>query len=320
MDERQPGNTYGNISAGGKTNLQLGDRSIKNCINIQTAYITLQDELELPQPQLLQSGPYKDLATDGLHGALAESRVSGYNSTGKRRRNDEDVSQDHPARKAECRGLSFTRRQPSSSLSAARDPLSSRSNVSPRDDVVLDNGQPHAVYELLLTLAAVLSFVMGRNVSPEDLADFIRKCQHDQLLPAMTFLLGIGLYRYFSSRRLLQNPSCMSQERITLEDAYGRLRLLSLDICSDFNVLKSFLESHYRDTTASTGEALVKAGQFNLILGSRRGNILHPSKWRNNRLTPGSRIINSVYMKSNDGKCFLCQKTLIVSELGEFHW
>lgn len=305
--------------------MQLGDRNIKNVISIQTAYITLQDELELPQPHLLQDSHYTNLAVDGLQGALAVGRTSRHAHTCKQRHDDGGKSQDQPAHQTLCRGLSYTQRRPTTNsvpkcVTAECDSSSSVANASPENRLVLDQGQSRAVYELLLTLATILSCILGRNVSPDDLSHFIRKCQHDQLLPAMTFLLGIGLYRYFSSRRLLQNPSCMGQERITLEDAYGRIRLLSLDICGDFGIFKAFLESHYRETTALTGEALVKAGQFNLILVSRRGNILHPSKWRTHRITPGSRVVNSVYMKSSDGKCFVCQKTFIVSELGEFYW
>lgn len=144
------------------------------------------------------------------------------------------------------------------------------------------------------------------------------KCKEDQLTPVLTFILGFAVYHYLCTRLITRLPST---HYLTLEDAYGRSRLLSMDVFGDYSIIKKFLECHYRDMTGTAGEVLVRAGRFHLLLGSRRGNIIQKADWLvTGRIKPGSRIVNSVYIDSDDMKCLQCQVEFIVSKTGEFHW
>lgn len=173
--------------------------------------------------------------------------------------------------------------------------------------------------DLLVLSAASLSLILGRNLSTQDILRLLTKCQQDQLMPLLTFLLGFGLYRYLALTSLTATPT--TQYFLTLEDAYGRSRPVAMDVCVDFSVLRQFLQAHYRQTSGTAGEALVKAGQFHLLLGSRRGRLIQAEEWSTpGGIKKGSRIVNSVFVSINDSKCPACSTILIVTDRGEFLW
>jgi len=177
--------------------------------------------------------------------------------------------------------------------------------------------QQQALAELLVLLAALTSYVVGRNVSPEHVSTFIFRCRQDSLLPFITLILLVSLYRYRTVRCILPNPPLA---QLTLEDAYGHLRPFSVDICADFSIFKQFLEFHYRDAASTVGESLIKAGQFNLTLGSRRGPVVLPGDWNREIFKPGCRVVNAMYINKEDTTCLRCAAFMIVTSTGEFHW
>lgn len=67
--------------------------------------------------------------------------------------------------------------------------------------------QLHISYELLLILGLVSSLLIGRNMSRDEMIAFLLRCQQDRLLPLVTFVLGIGLYRYIVTRFPLRSPT-----------------------------------------------------------------------------------------------------------------
>ena len=83
--------------------------------------------------------------------------------------------------------------------------------------------------------------------------------------------------------------------------------------------LSTFFEYHYRDTAGTVGQALIKAGQFHVLLGSRRGRVLHGSNWDPTMFRPGWRVVNSVYVVKDEAKCLKCHVAMIVTAQGEFH-
>lgn len=173
--------------------------------------------------------------------------------------------------------------------------------------------------DFLVFCAASLSVLLSRNVSMEDMVEFLSKCRQDQLMPLLTFMLGIGLYRYLAMCSFSSMPT--TQDFLTLEDAYGRSRTITMDVCVDFRILRHFLEAHYRQMSGKAGEALIKAGQFHLLLGSRRGVVIKDEEWSTpGRIKRGSRIVNSVFLSVNDAKCLYCGNIFVVTQNGEFNW
>lgn len=179
--------------------------------------------------------------------------------------------------------------------------------------------QVHARRDFLVLCAAVLTLMLGRNISAHDVLEVLSRCQHDQLMPVLTFLLGIGMYRYAAISTIARAPA--AQHHLTLEDAYGHQRTVTMDVCMDFGILRKFLEVHYQQTNRKAGEALIRAGRFHLMLGSRRGRVINAQEWAvPGRIRAGSRIINSVYVMLNDTRCLHCQTDFTVTDNGEFHW
>jgi len=178
--------------------------------------------------------------------------------------------------------------------------------------------QSYAEHDLPLLFAGIMSYVFGQNVSVDDVSVFLGQCLQNHILGLLTCVLGIGLYRYIMKRCTVTIP--FTAERLILEDAYGRTRPFSLDMCMDYDLFKKFLEVHYQDTTGTAAGALVKTGQFHIMLGSRRGKILERSNWRCDLLKPGYRVVNSVYVNKEDATCLTCATVMTVTALGEFHW
>lgn len=186
-------------------------------------------------------------------------------------------------------------------------------NVS-NDEQILTAGRNFFVF-----CAASLSLLLSRNVSAKDMLEFLSRCRQDQLMPVLTFMLGIGLYHYLAMCSFSSMPT--TQDLLTLEDAYGRSRTITMDVCVDFRILRHFLEAHYRQMSGKAGEALIKAGQFHLLLGSRRGIVIKAEDWSTpGRIKSGSRIVNSVFLSVNDTRCLYCGNMFVVTQIGEFNW
>lgn len=208
---------------------------------------------------------------------------------------------------------SFSKVKPNTSFSA--------SHSSPTIDDDSDNlqtqvqKQEHVPVELLVFLVAVTPFIVDRRLS---ISAFLSQCRQEPMVVLLATILFLGIWRYRFSIRIPSSPSFASG--ILLEDACGRPRLVSLDVCLDFSIFKHFLEFHYRETTSTVAEALIKAGQFHLMLGSRRGKVLMESNWDSSVFKPGYRIVNSVYISRDEAKCLRCTEPMTVTPMGEFHW
>lgn len=189
------------------------------------------------------------------------------------------------------------------------------------EDVLVTHTSGHtkALRDFSLILAAALSCLLGRNMTAHEYAALLTRCKHDQMLPLLTFALGIGLYRLFTAQAVLSAPI---QHFVTLEDAYARTVDISMDILVDFSILNSFLKVHYNKTNSAIGERLIGSGQYHIMLETRRGMVLGRVNWTAvaKRIKPGSRLINSVCLDSIDAACFGCRATLAVSVLGDFYW
>jgi len=181
----------------------------------------------------------------------------------------------------------------------------------------LTQQQSYAERELFVLVTTILSYMFGRHIAKEDFLHFLSRCQTDQLLPVLTFLLGVGLCRFFCTKRTVWNPAPLSPTVIYLEDAFGHKRPLSIDICLDFSILRGFLKVHYRGTA---GEQLINAGQYHLMLGTRRGMVVNASNWKSASIKAGAHLVNPVYVKSENLKCLVCTGILEISKIGEFHW
>ncbi|KAJ9662044.1 hypothetical protein H2198_001586 [Neophaeococcomyces mojaviensis] len=220
------------------------------------------------------------------------------------------LSQASPFPKVSSFGLPLTIKQPE--LRTHNDsvvPVEGGSLIHPRQ-------QSCTEHDLALLFAGIMSYIFGQTVSVNDVSIFLTECQQNHILGVLTCILGIGLYRYIVTR-CATTPLAVNQ--LILEDAYGRIRPFSTDVCMDFDILKKFLEVHYQDTAGPVGAALVKVGQFHVMLGSRRGKVFGRTDWNRNLVKSGYRIVNSVYVNKEDAKCLTCATVMAVTGLGEFH-
>lgn len=177
-----------------------------------------------------------------------------------------------------------------------------------------------AARDLLVLCTGTLSFLLGRNVSVQDLIGLVSRCQQDRCLPLLTFLLGIGMYRYWVLSSI--NTAPVTQYFIMLEDAYGRTRPLPFEVCCDFSILQKFLEVHYQQSSSTAGAALIRAGRFNLRLGSRSGKlgftsgrIVASDEWSSPvHIRRGTRIINSIIASVEDDEASEIMQSIPLGE------
>ena len=165
--------------------------------------------------------------------------------------------------------------------------------------------------------ATGVSDIFGRNVSKDDILSFLSRCGQDPLFPLLTALLGFGFGLSYCGQSLVKGME-LTKDCIILEDACGARNYISMSICQRFSVLKAHLEGLYEGTT---GESLVKAGQFHLLYRSRNGPIICDSDWSNKgRMKPGTYVVMSVYINACEARCMSCRLELTVLSVGEFYW
>lgn len=184
-------------------------------------------------------------------------------------------------------------------------------------DAINSDVHTFSTNDVSMLWTGIISYIVGQNLSVKDISDLLIVCQERQLLGLLTCAIWIGFYKYFMTRRLKIALSCSN--KVFLEDAYGRSRSFSPYTCADFDILTRFLEVHYRDTTGTTAGALVIAGQFYLMLGSRRGKTFTRRNWRDLVIKPSYKLVNSVYIRRDNAECPSCQVKMTITPLGEFH-
>ena len=185
-------------------------------------------------------------------------------------------------------------------------------------DTLRGNRIHQPVQEMVVTCVFLLSCLTYRNVSGKDILKIVAKCQEDRMLPLLTWLFGLGLARYLYLRQISRSLSGLTGDCIILEDAFQQQRRVPMSTCEHFSILKAFLELHYQ---GRPGEPLVKAGQFNMTWGSRRGLAIRSSDWATKgHIQAGSNVVMSIYVRSDDAKCIECQTALTVTQMGEFFW
>lgn len=346
---------YGNVCLDGRASLFQGDdnRNFGNLVTIENAFFTVPDVQNLPdellarldlkssrcnQRHLLEGKQIGSRLTNNRHSqnnATIDKEQGGTLPVGQPEEEHRDVlpvntllkhtskySRLLPVNLYKQLGLilqkvvlySFPLRIPQPTASGEDDDVSNNTgctSLAPVTTAAVDR-------TILIICAGILSTWFGRHVSMQDVVCFLAKCKDDQLITLLTFMLGLTIYQRFCMRYIAKLPE---PHQLTFEDAYGHVRPLSMDVCADFSVLKQFLEVHYKTCKSTAGEALIKAGRFHMTLGSRRGNLIGSTDWSiSGRIQPGSRIVNCVFIDSEDMKCLHCQQALIISKIGELHW
>lgn len=189
------------------------------------------------------------------------------------------------------------------------------SSTSPGRSTQTRTGQ-----EFLWLCASIMSYLLLRQVSGQEVLSFLIECPQDQLFPILTCIFGAGLYRFVNSG--IVNNRQPLQHTLLLEDAYGQTQHVDFDLFTNLNALEGFLLRHYDQTSGSAAKYLMQHKQYHLMLGSRRGAVLQREEWASvtNIIKPGYKIVNAVYIKTMKTTCLSCGTPLIVSEMGEFHW
>lgn len=340
-------NAYGDIEVRDNAHVLLGDQTVTNLhtFNIGAISLALRPRRRLTRPALAHpsSLPRSTTRSPRARRVLYQPKIGppGKRKDGHEQRGDFEIqscnsSSDYSITQYEhvklliaclyerLRNFPYVQRitaAPNVSAQGSEDLLiQSPCDTEDNDLVKSHNWQlSPAGRDLLFLSAATMSVLLGRNVSVQDVLDLLLRCQQDQLMPLLTFLLGFGLYRYLVMFSLPPTPS--TQYFLTLEDAYGRPRPIAMDVCVNFSVLRQFLQAHYQQTNGAAGEALIRAGQFHLMLGSRRGRLIEAEEWSTpGQIKRGSRIVNSVFVSVNDTRCPRCSTMFSVTKNGEFHW
>lgn len=174
-------------------------------------------------------------------------------------------------------------------------------------------------YESLLVCAALLSYIVGRQVTAQQVLELFHQCRQDTFFPLLTFLFGIVIHNYFCKSIVGKNSPILPC--LILEDCYGSERKVGFDVFSDFATVKSFLHTHYTQKKGVAGAQLIQRDQFHLQLKSRQGRVLLKRNWDSvlALLEHGSRVVNSVYVTVETTTCLSCSKSMVAG-IDEYHW
>lgn len=327
---------YGNTTVGGNGTVQLGDRQVTNHFTIGQAYFSLTGEFYDTSGGSHTSGIGTQSRPPGDQAAQGKERAHTENGRIKKRgrprkekcseraRQCQDSSSGSSMDQFLLRVLSTVlpvsgHQSSSSASSPPRSPPTSYEPLSPnwncRSSPFENRDRPE--HEIEMLLSCLSSYIRRKNISVDDPKSFLRACQHDPYLTTLISAICTGLCKPSTAQLLKAAPS---PKTLTLEDAYGRTRPISMDICVDFQLLKRFLEVHYENIGGKAGHALVKAGQFHVMLGSRRGKAIGRDEWQHHDFQPDWRLVNSVYVSKEEAKCPGCQVDMAVTAQGEFHW
>lgn len=196
--------------------------------------------------------------------------------------------------------------------------LSARQNDQQAIAAVLKSGGTlQELYRLCVFLILCLIY-RNVNISVQDIAKVLNKCQQDRLTPLLTAVIGFGIARYIYFGSVAQSLSDLTGDCFILEDAFCMERRVPLAEVCRFSKLKAFLEFHYEGTT---GHAFVTAGRFNLTLGSRHGKTFRCDEWNvASQIQPDSKVVMSVYITVPARICIYCQGDLSSGRLAEFYW
>lgn len=324
-DARSTPKSYGDTHIEDNARVQLGDRYATNRISIRNAYIALTEPLALLDIDVLERievEEVKPTLAGGRYRTSAEridtracEREGGCHK--QRSRCDRDRRPEMGQKHFSI--LSQARRLSSGLVTSTPAPSSNGSGREMRDPASPSVSQQiRASSEMLLLIGVISSFLLGRNLTRDEIASFILRCQQDQFLPLLTFVLGIGIYRYLASTMLIAYPGTPSS---TLEDAYGRCRPVSLDVLADFTLMRRFLEVHYTNTNGVAGRKAIKLGRSQLHLDSRRGLVLDAANWHDARFKTGSRIVHTIWTLCPFMLCPLCvYDDVVINENKDFYW
>lgn len=326
---------YGDTYVDGNATAHLGDQHNTNNVRIEAVYLARQNELDLPRIVSRKGRSRKTASRIANNGHSYRKPVKKPRNDRAPQKSQTDTSVlqrldgDHAIARIppgtdmgllhQLRRLAQPFLQP-----ATTDEPPSRSDVGKQLDVtktkqsIISSSIPGGrERNLLLIGTTILSCVLGKDVLPDEAVNLARRWLQDKNTSILLMLLLVGLYRFVLTPRIVTNPSL---ESVILEDAYGRLRSISIDVCRSFPILSSFLETHYEETLGTTAGALVKARQFHLTLESRRGAVVDPKDWRVEDFRVGRRVVNSVYVDREAPECLLCSATFVMTAFGEFRW
>ena len=324
---------FDQVNIGGNAVVQLGDRYIekqKN-VSIDTAFFLLQENIDLSKLGLaqalqssqivptLQAQRQRKRAVDASN---HDKSIQNHSSLGCRNRPlhaPYAPSRDGIRKSPEAKEHGNTARN---KIRECNEALSSQHIVLAEESssqalcVGSNSALIHPGPQLIALLTLALSCLIGRNASTQELTAFMTRCQKDPLLPMLTALLAFGFARLLYAGQVVRNPSGFDELGITLEDAYGIREFVSMSVCADYTIFKSFLEVHYRKAGRSTGEMLVQANQFHTMFGSRRGAVIDTEAWF---VRPGLVLVNSLYVRTEEAKCLLCKSGLVLGDLDGLH-
>ena len=338
--------SFGDVQIGGSANVQLGDSFVNNVYRIENLVQTrLPEELN----RLLQATAQQQLRLIGLkksrrRATVRPGRVAGPKgkpNTFKRPQcgveDTHDIREGHQEDELRpelqlllrhvqswlvrtCRAISLTIAPPAAEangtvITSALDP-SSQVDAHHEHQVVSRNRHAAVVRDHSMLAAILLSLIIRKNVSTQDVVNLLTQCGQDELAPVLFFVLCLGIYRFFMTQSIMRLPA---QQFWILEDAYGNSSTIPMDLLIDFSVLQKFLHVRYREANKTVCAWLIEVGFFHLTIGSQL--MITRDNWAMmEHIKPGTRVVNAVYVSSDGCQCLSCAGPLLVAANRELHW
>jgi len=194
----------------------------------------------------------------------------------------------------------------------------SKSRTLSRDTMVAAFTSMSPSQQFVALFLFLVTFIACRNVPKEEISKVLARCQQDRMLPLITGVLGAGIVHCVYTTQIARSLSGLSGDCITLENAFGGKRLVSMAICEHLDILKAYLKVDYQQTA---GKPFVVIAHFNLLMGSRKGVAIGSHEWASKgRIKPRSRLVTAVFILTEEPRCLKCRSPLSALMTGDFLW
>lgn len=166
----------------------------------------------------------------------------------------------------------------------------------------------------------IMAALAGRSVSSQDAWTLLKRISQDPLFPYCSLVVALCIAHLSNVTTTIGSLYGLTQgDYFIFEDAFKQEIKVPVTHLEHSFIFEGFLKKHYLNTD---GQDFVVVGQYNLMLGSRRGKIMGLNQLCNEgQMKRKRRLVMSVWLHVSGLQCLACDAgMLLTNDQNEYHW